>query len=98
MTLPQRIEAAEGADRLLDFDIAKEVFGRSIGVAKYTASVDAALTLVPEGWTGFVPVRGGDGEEAWLWPVDGTMNKGHRTTAPTPAEALFAAIEKARTV
>lgn len=47
--LSNRIEAAEGADRLLDFDIAKEVFGRSIGVAKYTASVDAALTLVPEG-------------------------------------------------
>ena len=62
------------------------------------AWLDAAMMLVPDDWTGFVPVRGGNGEEAWLWPVVGTMNKGYRTTAPTSAEALFAAIERARTV
>jgi hypothetical protein len=61
------------------------------------AWLDAAMMLLPEGWTGLIPVCGGKDEEAWLWPKDGTMNKGHRCTADTPAEALLAAIEKART-
>ena len=61
------------------------------------AWLDAAMMLVPQGWTGLIPVRGGRDEEAWLWPKDGTMNKGYRCAADTPAEALLAAIEKART-
>ena len=45
--LAQRCEAATGPDRALDAEICQAVFGRFIGVAKYTASLDAALTLVP---------------------------------------------------
>lgn len=59
-TLPQRIEAAEGADRALDVEIAALLCGgttdfdgrywkpgvRGFCVApRYTASIDAALTL-----------------------------------------------------
>ncbi|CAB4120787.1 hypothetical protein UFOVP5_24 [uncultured Caudovirales phage] len=55
MTLPHRIEAAEGADRALDADI-HESLGNVVDAATvqwhsadetpfYTASLDAALTL-----------------------------------------------------
>lgn len=63
---------------------------------RYTASIDAAMTLVPEGFTGLIPVRGGKLEEAWLWPTDGTMMKGFRVSAATPALALCAAALRAR--
>ena len=67
MTLPHRIEAAEGPDRALDAEIARLV-GAPHGPKEivhyesrtvtyidecampYSSSVDAALTLVPEGW------------------------------------------------
>lgn len=52
----------------------------------------AAMMLVPEGWTGIIPVTGGD--EAWLWPKGGTF-KGFRVNAATPALALTAACLRA---
>ena len=51
--LTTRIEAATGPDRALDYDIAylTGIYFRNGGKAlAYTASIDAALTLVPEGW------------------------------------------------
>ena len=61
--LAERIEAAEGADRALDVAIALATGGvNAIGndilwpsgfrlpCPCYTVSIDAALTLVPEGW------------------------------------------------
>lgn len=62
-----RLEAATGADRELDAEIALEAGWIQVGEAgtwalpgepdiyapscpRFTASVDAALTLVPEGW------------------------------------------------
>ncbi len=45
MALASKVEALAGACRLTDFDIARVVYGRSIGVAKWTASIDAAMTL-----------------------------------------------------
>ena len=74
MTLPHRIEAAEGADRALDAEIELAIgnwspehyeawhryqqCGESVNPPMcapvdpqwFTASIDAALTLVPEGW------------------------------------------------
>lgn len=43
-----RIEAAGKAGGLLDVDITQVVFGRKVGVRKYTSSLDAAITLVPD--------------------------------------------------
>ena len=64
-----RLEAATGPDRELDAAIALTV-GLDIGrgrahsqdsrVSAYTASIDAALTLVPKGW-GVVVRRWADG-------------------------------------
>lgn len=54
LKLAERVEAAAGPDRELDFAIADAVFGaikpplRRGHCEKYTASLDAALTLVPE--------------------------------------------------
>lgn len=46
--LADRVEALEGPCRETDTAICRAVHGRSIGVARYTASLDAAMTLVPE--------------------------------------------------
>ena len=55
-----------------------------------TTSLDAALTLVPEGWSWL-----SGSEESWVWPSGG-MSKGHRVWAKTPAIALCIAALKAR--
>ena len=60
----------------------------------YTTSLDAALTLVPEGWTGIIPVSGGD--DAWLWQSGGGAGRGVRVSGTTPALALTIAALKAR--
>lgn len=65
----------------------------NVTVIPVTASLDAALTLVPEGWTGIIPVSNGD--EAWLWERNGNP-KGHRCNAATPALALCAAALRSR--
>jgi hypothetical protein len=62
LQLAERCEAAEGADRELDwaiFDLVATNPQRcgymELGlqaVPAYTASLDAAMTLVPEGWNG----------------------------------------------
>lgn len=60
------------------------------------AWLDAEMMLVPEGWASEV-TRHADGRgEAMMWPE--TPARTAWGTAPTPAEALLAAIEKARTV
>ena len=108
MTLPQRIEAAEGADRALDVAIALASGGiNAIGAdilwpsgfrmpcPRYTASLDAALTLVPDG---LVFNLGNDASMCWahVWDdvpeYDGEPYEGR---AATPALALCAAALKA---
>lgn len=65
--LIERVEQAEGPDRELDFEIARAVGhvplntvfkdngawngGLGYTVRRYSESLDAAMTLVPEGWT-----------------------------------------------
>lgn len=58
----------------------------------YTASLDAALTLVPEGWT-WARYHGGAFECAVL---DERRSRFERGEAATPARALIAACIKAR--
>ncbi|KAB2680527.1 hypothetical protein [Brucella tritici] len=65
-------------------------------IRRYTASVDAAIALAERmlpGWDGIIPLNNKD--EAWLWK-GGSMNKGHRVTAATPAIALCIAILRAK--
>jgi len=55
MELASRVEAAEGPDRELDNDIARWLmrdlnWHSSDCLGRYTASIDDAMTLVPEGW------------------------------------------------
>jgi hypothetical protein len=100
----ERCEAASGPDRLLDLDIASTLkisalYRRAGQVTAtwpdYTASLDAAMTLVPEGWA-FGIGRGTDRSDtegwAWISPTD----EGEIWTAATPALALTAACLRAR--
>lgn len=50
MTLIERLEAASGAAFAFDAAIARACGYTSWPPPAYTASLDAALTLVPEGW------------------------------------------------
>lgn len=64
LDLAERIEAATGADREIDLAIARlrgvTFLKRNLGDTanyettywEYTASLDAAMTLVPDGWDG----------------------------------------------
>lgn len=59
------------------------------------AWLDAAMMLVPEGWRVSLETLA-DESVAHLWAYGPTRSSGS-IFAPTPAEALLAAIEKART-
>jgi hypothetical protein len=66
---------------------------------RYTSSLDAAMTLVPEGWTyrlSSPPYRKGHAADLWppIQPGDGPFVK--RADAATPALALTAACLRAR--
>lgn len=58
--LIERLEKAEGPSYALECDIAKHVDDYSVrkSVPNYTASIDAALTLVPEGMCYSIEMRG----------------------------------------
>lgn len=106
MTLLDRIIAAEGPDRALDWAIvaalgkadfyhryAKEPLKYKGLVPLYTASIDAALTLLPEGWRPYIAqIASGD------WSVsltcDGQDDLHCKANAATPALGLLAAIMK----
>lgn len=53
LALADRCEAASGPNYQLDVDIAIAVgrYGMNTRVPNFTASLDAAMTLVPEGWS-----------------------------------------------
>ena len=50
LALAERVEAATSGCRKLDAEICSRLFGRSIGVSRYTFNIDAALSLVPTDW------------------------------------------------
>ena len=100
------LEAATGADRKLDAEIIRHHFGYSKDDPlwhglEYTASLDAALTLVPEGWD--EEIKRARHRKGWFASLalnrgpgigyDGTMHYGD---SPVPALALLIAILKAR--
>lgn len=114
--LAERCEQAIGWDRELDCRIWVAVFGpdepfESMAAAvvdydlwvaqRYTASLDAAMTLVPEGWT-FANLSQGDGKGWWC-----ELRRGHLTSFDatafskqlnnaSPALAITAAALRAR--
>jgi hypothetical protein len=65
-----RLEKADGADRALDWEIhvanGLEGVGAYAQHPRYTASIDAALTLVPEGMHGHVEF-GQSSHSAIIW-------------------------------
>jgi hypothetical protein len=95
--LIQRIEAAEGADRALDLEIALLVGTKArnghLNIANhYTASIDAALTLVPEGYDWSLDNFDGDQGMPRAWVCkDGPF---YIATAAIAALALCAAALK----
>lgn len=104
--LADRVEAASGADRELDRTI-KEFVGHAWDYAAewprdgqpiafpYTASIDAAITLVPEGYKWKIMCSDFDGYLCEIW-TDGTPEYEHVSRAATPALALTAAALRAR--
>lgn len=97
LELAARCEAATGADTILDNEISiatKTSWADGVHYApRYTASLDAAMCLAPDGWY-FGIFSNGD---AWCWP-DKTLDllKGIQARAATPALALCAAALRAR--
>ena len=80
--LIERIEAASKGSRALDWEIhvhdgidGKGMYGPH---PRYSFSIDAALTLVPEGWMfGFERAGSYDGspkDEAWCWPYESNFD------------------------
>jgi len=86
----ERLESASGPDYAIDLDIARlqdvTVMQHNIETGgndeatfhRYTASLDSALSLVPEGWRyGFEQAGMFDGNdlcEAWLWPFEDSFD------------------------
>lgn len=92
-----RLEAAEGADRELDVEIWRAV-GSSTELRfrpEYTASIDAALTLVPEECLWRIGHEGDDSPGHFL-AVAMPLGPQVHATAITPALALCMAALKAR--
>lgn len=108
LALADRIEAAEGPDRELDAAIAlairyqdclpcdfngiKARTGGILNAPAFTASLDAAMTLVPEGWTGVIDLTGA----AKLIDARYPNREVRALACATPALALCAAALRAR--
>ncbi len=107
LELAERCEKAEGPDRELDARIHYEMMGLSTVYSiddflvsdisknhpkRYTASLDAALTLVPEGWW---VQHLGKITTGW-WCRLGIEGRSLMYVAKTPALALCAAALRAR--
>lgn len=97
------LERAEGASRELDRAIELLVLPERVApdptvpLLAYTASIDAALTLVPEGWIVLMSVYQ-DGAEALVHDdrVNPVRLPSQEADAATPALALAAAALRAR--
>jgi len=101
--LTKKLEAATEGSRELDADIYMATHGVSEGSTKpatpphFTTSIDAALTLVPEGWIVHMELHPSPADEANISLHDG----GDKTTLgqadfDQPALALCIAALKAR--
>lgn len=82
--LIERIEAASGGSAELDAAIFWRDADKDVGLAMisgippYSTSIDAAMTLVPEGWMFGIERAGSyDGspkDEAWCWPYESNFD------------------------
>jgi len=100
LALASRVEAATSGCRKLDAEICSRLFGRSIGVSRYTFNIDAALSLVPSGWNHGYSSRQGT-EPSWRVVAQCWNAKPASTLhgeAATPALALTAACLRARAI
>lgn len=106
MTLIERLEAATGPERELDAEIAAVVEAgmRHHWFASpplFTSSIDAAMTLVPDGWDYSAGNRD-ETEKAWAWVAEEDDVRGEywqtiqQSSAVTPALAICIASLKAR--
>ncbi|MFZ5699933.1 MAG: hypothetical protein ACOY4P_01105 [Pseudomonadota bacterium] len=85
----QKQSTREDGERILIERDGALVLMNDLRIPRLTASIDAAMQLVPEGWTGFVAIEAG--QETWLWPKDETIGKGFRVGHNVPAMGLCAA-------
>lgn len=67
---------------------------RSVRLPAYTASLDAAMTLVPEGWHTFMATEDRHSHN-WSWSLRGGFGWKAQARAATPALALCAAALRA---
>jgi hypothetical protein len=101
LALAERVEKAQGADRHLDVDI-YHAFGEPLGTGvalppAFTASLDAAASLVPEGWGYWIDGSAPElGITVSVMPIDPADRRDKRGDAATPALALTAAALRAR--
>lgn len=100
-TLIERLEQATGPDRALDWELhvidGLEGVGMYGAHPKYTASIDAARMLVPDG-RGWVLKTVARGCEARVGGIPGGDFEIHGAEAPTAAVALCIAALKARRI
>jgi hypothetical protein len=98
LALAAKVEAATGASFLLEQEVADAVgHNPRARLPAYTASLDAAMTLVPEGWDWSASSYGEDGAsaEVWVhgWQDDTRINS---FLATTPSLCLVVAALRAR--
>jgi hypothetical protein len=101
LALAERVEALDGPDRDVDAAVAKiighalltwRIDGKRDTTARaFTASLDAAMSLVPEGWGFVVGVRNGPFADCF----DPQLYPNQECEAATPALALTAAALRA---
>ena len=104
MTLSERIAAAEVANYALEVEIADAIWQAKWGKRRpkdiradaFTASIDAALTLVPEGALLSIDTYDGPGVYPEHVRASAWVRGAPRCFAATPALALAAAALKAR--
>lgn len=111
LNLAARVEAAAGPDRALDAEIALAIGWHNSrvcelwtdergrhwpqGPCQWTASLDAAVALVPAGWT-WCRYHNGDVEVGMPWDDRHQRGMNLQAKAATPALALTAAALRAR--
>ena len=97
MELIDRLEAAQEGSRELDAEIGAEArYMSPKSVPHYTTSIDAALTLVPEGSTGFLLNADEPYSQATIFrDGDGAIGQG---LGKSPALALCIAALRAKEV
>ena len=103
IALAERCEREEPS-AALNFAIWEAVYARRAPVGTfeewvapaYTASLDAAVTLVPDGWSWFCEGPASISAAAHIWNPSARASAEYRSLAKTPALALCAAALRAR--